>query len=141
MSIEKVRQEIIDWHQFLHKFFRGENEVDDFTRMVKVLTPEFQYISVWGEAGGRKLFLTEVPKAYGAFPDLDVYVEDIHVQELAPDLYLASFIQVETFPDLPHKRYTTGVLRMEEGIAKWVRFHLTLIDQTRRPNLDAGEDD
>lgn len=46
MSIEVVKQEILDWHQFLHHFFRGEIPAEDFSRMAPVLTEEFQYVAV-----------------------------------------------------------------------------------------------
>jgi len=101
--------------------------------MAPVLTPEFQYVAVWGEAGGREAFLSAVPGAYGAFPELEVYVEDLQVRKLAPDLFLASFIQVETFPDLPHKRKMSAILRVEDGLAKWILFHLTFIDPQSHP--------
>lgn len=101
--------------------------------MEQVLTEEFQYIAVWGEVGGREAFLTQVPPAYGAFPDLEVYVEDVQVRELGQDLYLASFIQVETFPNVPPKRRTSAILRVEDGMAKWILFHLTFIDRSNHP--------
>ena len=135
MSIETVRQEILDWHRFLHQFFRAEIPAGSFSRMAPVLTPEFKYIAVWGEVGGREAFLSTVPGAYGAYPELEVFVEDIEVREVAPDLYLASFIQVETFPDLPHKRTVSAILRVEEGIAKWMLFPLTLINPQNQPDL------
>lgn len=137
MSAEIVKQEILDWHDFLQQFFRAEIPAEAFSRMEPVLTREFQYIAVWGEVGGRDMFLSSVPEAYGAFPELEVYTEDICLHKLAPDLYLASFIQVETFPKMPHKRRTSAILKLEDGIAKWVLFHLTFIDPQNRPNLDA----
>ena len=79
-----------------------------------------------------------MPSGYGQFPDLEVSVEDIQVRHLGGDLYLASFIQVETFPDLPHRRRVSAVLRVEEGAARWILFHLTLIDP--RNQLDLDED-
>lgn len=104
--------------------------------MERVLTPEFKYVTVWGQAnGGREEFLATVPNSHGALPDIEVFVEDIEVREIAQDLFLASFIQVETFADIPPRRYTSAILRMEDGIAKWVLFHLTLIDQSRIPKL------
>lgn len=135
MSIDKVKQEIIDWHQFLDLFFRGENELSDFSRMERVLTSEFRYVTVWGDVANRQEFLEGVPNGYGALPNSQAYVEDIKVQEIAPDLFLASFVQVETIPDLPPKRTTSAILRMEDGIVKWVLFHLTLIDSSRRPSV------
>ena len=51
MSIEKVRQEIIDWHQFLHRFFQGEIPAAEFSRMERVLTPEFKDVTVWEAVG------------------------------------------------------------------------------------------
>jgi hypothetical protein len=86
ISTEIVKQEIIDWHQFLHKFFRGEIEAGAFNRMEKVLTPEFKYVSVWGQAGGREAFLESVPNGYGALPDIEVFVENIEVSEIAPEM-------------------------------------------------------
>ena len=133
MSKEIAAQEVLDWHQFLHHFFRAEIPAEAFSRMVPVLTPEFQYVAVWGEVGGREAFLSQVPQAYGAFPDLEVYVEDLEVRELGSDLYLASFIQVETFPNVPHKRRTSAILRVEDGLAKWILFHLTFIDPSSHP--------
>jgi hypothetical protein len=133
MSMEIVKQEVLDWHQFLHQFFRAEIPAEAFSRMAPVLTEEFQYVAVWGEVGGREAFLSQVPGAYGAFPELDVYVEDLQVRELGPDLYLASFIQVETFPNVPHRRKTSAILRVEDGLAKWILFHLTFIDPQNRP--------
>ena len=101
--------------------------------MEPVLTEEFQYVAVWGDVGGRKAFLTQVPPADGAFPELEVYVEDVQVRELGQGLYLASFIQVETFPHVPHRRRTSAVLRVEDGMAKWILFHLTFIDPSQHP--------
>jgi hypothetical protein len=135
LSVEKVKQEIVDWHQFLHQYFRGEIEATEFSRMERVLTPEFDYVTVWGEVANREEFLGGVPAGYGALPDIEVYVEDVEVREVAPAVYLASFVQVETFPDVPHKRKTSAVLRMEDGIARWILFHLTFIDPTRRPKV------
>jgi len=57
LSVEKVKQEIIDWHQFLHHFFRGEIEATEFSRMERVLTPEFNYVTVWGDVANREEFL------------------------------------------------------------------------------------
>ena len=136
MSVEKVQHEIIAWHQFLHGFFRGEIPAAAFNRMNEVLTPEFKYVTVWGEVVSQKAFMEQVPQAYGIFPDLDVYVENIEVQEIGPDLYLTTFEQVETFPDLPARRTTSAILRMDDGIAKWVLFHLTFIDPTKRPQVN-----
>ncbi len=133
MSKKLVRQEVLDWHQFLHLFFRAKIPAEAFSRMAPVLTEEFQYVAVWGDVGGREAFLTQVPSAYGAFPELEVYVEDLQVHELGPDLYLASFIQVETFPNVPHRRRTSAVLRVEDGLAKWILFHLTFIDPNNHP--------
>lgn len=139
MSTEIIRQAVLDWHRFLHQFFRAEIPAEAFEAFAKALAPEFKYIAVWGDMGGRETFLESVPEAYGILPTLDVYAEDIEVLELAPDVFLASFVQVETFPDLPHKRQASAILRLEQGEVKWVRFHLTLIDPKRQPNLDQDE--
>ena len=42
MTIELVKQEVLDWHQFLHQFFRAEIPAEAFSRMAPVLTEEFQ---------------------------------------------------------------------------------------------------
>ena len=74
-----------------------------------------------------------VPAGYRKLPNIDVFVENIVVRQVAPDLYWATFEQVETFPDIPHRRHTTGLLRLDDGQVKWLLFHLTLIDPSRVP--------
>ena len=133
MSEALVRQEIIDWHRFLHAYLKAEIDVSEGERMWRVLTPEFRYVTVWGEAHGADAFLAAVPGMHGSVRDIDVDVEDIEALEIGPDLFMATFVQVETFEELPPRRCTSAILRVEGGIAKLVHFHLTLIDPARRP--------
>lgn len=132
-----VREEIREFHEQLAVWL-AEGPEPAMQRLASAVARELSFVGLDGQALGCDELVAALAGAGGARPGLRIAVEDVVVGELAPGLWLATFVERHS----PGRdRRTSAVLRNESGAplgVAWMHVHETPLGPSGERLLDGG---
>ncbi len=82
-TIENVRAEIVELHDFFVAWFTGKlpKNTESFARIESALGAEFLIISPAGVATARKALLAQLYQAHGRIPNIRIWIKNVQLRQ------------------------------------------------------------
>ena len=120
--------EVRELHLFFRSWYRGTVDDSDgsFSRVEKVLAPEFTLITSDGYVVARDQLLGLLRAEYATKPDIEMWVENIQLRLATDDIVLVNYEEHGTTMDRKQSTLITAVLRKKpnhQNGLEWVHIH------------------
>ena len=131
-----VRNEIVNLHDFIAGWFRGEiaNSDDQFEMgFAGHLGAAFQNIQPAGKVLTRDDLINGIRKAHGANPDFRISIHDVALREIfdAGTTILVTYLERQTgaraTTPSDNNRLSTAVMQRDGDRLTWLHLHETLV--------------
>jgi hypothetical protein len=129
---DACRHEIIELHRFFEDWFRAAigPTVAVFTRLARVLDPDFELISPGGVVTPRLRLLEVLRQAHGSRrsqqPPFRIWIDHFRGRSVADGLQLATYEEWQETEDGSRGRLSTALFRLEpetpHGVC-WLHLH------------------
>ena len=97
ICLPQIEAEIVDLHDFISGWFRGEIPADRFdTGFAARLHPAFENIQPAGKVFTRAELLEPIRAAHGSNPDFRISIETPRLLGQWPGLVLATYVEFQT---------------------------------------------
>ena len=129
---DRVRQEIIDLHEFFQAWFVGSAEQTDeaFSRVGRSLAEEFELVAPDGEVVPRRRIMSSIQRGFGRRPDFRIHIENFDARVSEGGLCLVTYHEIQEQEEVTTRRVSSAVFRdapeAPNGV-RWLHVHETWV--------------
>ena len=126
----RAADEVVRLHEFFDHWYTGrvDRTRDRYAAFERSLAPGFQLVAPDGALLERESLLAKVWSRHGARAGFAVWIEGVHVRELASDLVLARYQEWQREDGVVRGRVATATLAASDegpGRMHWLHVHET----------------
>lgn len=120
-NTEKISKEIIDFHEYIERWFHGQ-EKDQDTLLQKLLSgfsSDFTMLNGNGDIVSLSALSIWLPGVYGKFPERNIILENITITHTESH-GLASYTEIQITGDTTTRRQSSAVFLIYEEKVLWL---------------------